>query len=129
MAAETPAASKGLLGSLAAFATTLVDIAHTRLELLSTDLEEDRERLFSLVALYLTAMFFFAVGLVLVAIFLVVAFWETHRLIALGSLAGFFLLLGVLAGGFALRMAKTKPKLFSASLLELFKDRQTLDPD
>lgn len=121
--------SKGLLGSLTAFASTLVDVAHTRLELLSTDLEEDRERLFSLVALYLAAMFFFAVGLVLAAIFLVVAFWETHRLIALGSLAGLFLLAGALAGGFAIRMAKTKPKLFSASLLELLKDKEKLDSD
>lgn len=121
--------SKGLLGSLTAFASTLVDVAHTRLELLSTDLEEDRERLFSLVALYLAAMFFFAVGLVLAAIFLVVAFWETHRLIALGSLAGLFLLAGALAGGFAIRMAKTKPKLFSSSLLELLKDKEKLDSD
>lgn len=121
--------SKGLLGSLAAFASTLVDVAYTRLELLSTDLEEDRERLFSLVALYLAAMFFFAVGLVLAAIFLVVAFWETHRLIALGSLAGLFLLAGALAGGFAIRMAKTKPKLFSSSLLELLKDKEKLDSD
>lgn len=120
---------KGLLSSLAAFASTLVDVVHTRLELLSTDLEEDRERLFSLVVLYLAAMFFFAVGLVLAAIFLVVAFWETHRLIALGSLAGLFLLAGALAGSFAIRMAKTKPKLFSASLLELLRDRQTLNSD
>lgn len=127
MADETPAAGKGLLESLAVFATTLVGIAHTRLELLSTDLEEDRERLFSLVALYLTAMFFFAVGLVLVAIFLVVAFWETHRLIALGSLAGFFLMMGLVASGFAIRKAKTKPRLFSASLLELLKDKDKLD--
>ena len=127
--AEAEAESKGLLGSLTAFAATFVSIAHTRLELLSTELEEDRERLFSLVALYLAAMFFFAIGLVLVAIFLVVAFWETHRLIALGSVAGFFLLAGLLASGFAIRMTKTKPKLFSASLLELLKDKQTLDSD
>ncbi len=129
MVDETPAASKGLLESLAAFATTLVDIAHTRLELLSTDLEEDREHLFSLVTLYVAAMFFLAVGLVLVAIFLVVAFWETHRLIALGSLAVFFLLMGFAAIGFAIHKAKTKPKLLSASLLELFKDKEKLDSD
>ncbi len=121
--------SKGLLGSLAAFASTLVDITYTRLELLSTDLEEDRERLFSLVALYLAAMFFFSVGLVLATIFIVVAFWETHRLVALGSLTMLFLLAGALAGGFAMRMAKTKPKLFAASLLELLKDKEKLDSD
>jgi uncharacterized membrane protein YqjE len=122
-----PEESKGLLKSLAAFATTLVGIAHTRLELLSTDLEEDRERLFSLVALYITAMFCLLVGLVLAIILLVFILWETHRLLALCSISGFFLLIGSVIWGFARHKTKTKPKLFSASLLELLKDKQTLD--
>jgi uncharacterized membrane protein YqjE len=121
------AESKGLLESLAAFASTLVGIAHTRLELLSNDLEEDRERLFSIVALYLAAMFFLVVGLILAIILIVFVLWETHRLLALSSIAGFFLLLGLATWGFAMRMTKRKPKLFSASLLELLKDRENLD--
>jgi len=121
------AESKGLLESLAAFASTLVGIAHTRLELLSNDLEEDRERLFSIVALYLAAMFCLVVGLVLAIILIVFVLWETHRLLALSSIAGFFLLMGLATWSFAMRMTKRKPKLFSASLLELLKDRENLD--
>jgi uncharacterized membrane protein YqjE len=49
-------------------------------------------------------------------------------LLVLGSLAGFFLVAGLVACGFALRKAKTKPRLFTTSLLELFKDSQQLDP-
>lgn len=124
---KTPNSSKGLFESLAALATTLVAVAHTRLELLSTDLEEDRERLMSLVTLSLVALFSLVVGVVLVTITLVVAFWDTYRLLALTSLAGFFLLLGLVTWRLAVHKAKTKPRLFMASLLELLKDHQQLD--
>jgi uncharacterized membrane protein YqjE len=119
--------SKGLLDSLAAFTSTLVGVAHTRLELLSTDLEEDRERLFSIVALYLTAMFFLVVGLVIAIVLIVFMLWEMHRLLALSLVAGFFLLAGSVMWGLAMRKTKSKPKLFSASLLELLKDKDKLD--
>ena len=49
--------SQGLFESIKALTSTLVAIVHTRLELLSTDLEEDRERLMSLVILSLIALF------------------------------------------------------------------------
>jgi uncharacterized membrane protein YqjE len=118
--------SGGLLNSLTVLANSLVSIAHTRLELLSTDLEEDREHLLSLVIMSLAALFSLMIGVVLVAILLVVIFWDSHRLLALGSLAGFFLLVGLATCCFAVRKVKTKPRLFLASLLELFKDSQQL---
>ena len=126
MSDNTSNSSKGLLDSLTVLAGSLVSIAHTRLELLSIDLEEDRIHLLSVVLLSLAALFSLVVGVVLVAILLVVIFWESHRLLALGSLAGFFLVAGLVACGFAVRKAKTKPRLFTASLLELFKDSQQL---
>ena len=126
MSDNTSNGSKGLLDSLTVLAGSLVSIAHTRLELLSIDLEEDRIHLLSVVLLSLAALFSLVVGVVLVAILLVVIFWESHRLLVLGSLAVFFLVTGLVACGFALRKAKTKPRLFTASLLELFKDSQQL---
>jgi uncharacterized membrane protein YqjE len=91
---EDSTRSNGLFHSLTVLASSLVSIVHTRLELLSTDLEEDREHLMSLVILSLVSLFSLMVGFVLVAILLMVVFWESHRLLALGSLAGFFLLVG-----------------------------------
>jgi uncharacterized membrane protein YqjE len=119
--------SKGLLDSLAAFAATLVSIAHTRLELLSNDLEEDRARLSHLITLYLIAAFCLVVGLVLAIILIVFVLWEDHRLLALSLLAGFFICIGLMTCGIALRKGQAKPKLFSASLLELLKDKDKLD--
>jgi uncharacterized membrane protein YqjE len=118
--------SKGLLESLTMLAATLVAIAHTRLDLLSTDLEEERAHLFSLLVSALAALFCLGVGVVLATLLLVVAFWDTHRFLVLGALAVCFLAVGMAAWGFAVHKARTKPRLFSASLSELLKDRQQL---
>lgn len=126
MAEKTPVGNKGLLDSLTVLATTLVAILHTRLELLSTDLEEDREHLLSLLVISLIALFCFGIGLLLATILLVAAFWDTHRLLVLGSLVGFFLAAGIVTSAIVVHKARTKPKLFTTSLLELFKDRQQL---
>lgn len=126
MTEKTPGESKGLLESLTALAATLVAIVHTRLDLLSTDLEEEREHLLSLLVLALTALYCLGVGAVLATILLVAVFWDTHRLLVLGSLAGFFLAVGMAAWMFAMYKMRTKPRVFAASLSELFKDRQQL---
>jgi uncharacterized membrane protein YqjE len=128
MPEKRPGASRGLLDSLTALAATLVAIAHTRLDLLSADLEEEREHFFSLLVLAAAALFCLGVGAVLATILLVVAFWDLHRLLVLGVLAGFFLALGMAAWGIALYKARNKPRLFAASLGELLKDRQQLGP-
>lgn len=126
MTGKTAGESRGLLESLTVLAATLVAIAHTRLELLSSDLEEAREHLFLQQVLVLAALFFLGVGVVLAAILLVAAFWDTHRLLVLGSLAGFFLAAGAAVWLYAMHKARTRPRVFSASLSELFKDRQQL---
>lgn len=126
MSADAPAAGKGLLESLTNFAATLVAVAYTRLDLLSTDLEEERAHVFSLLALGLAALFFIGIGVVLATILLVVAFWDTHRVLVLLLLAGSFLAAGLVAVAVAIHKMRTKPKLFSASLSELYKDRQHL---
>jgi uncharacterized membrane protein YqjE len=126
MAEESHAAPGGLLESLRNLSVTLVGIVQTRLELLSTDVAEERERLTSFMVLTLVAVGCLGIGIVLLAILIVVAFWETNRLLALGGLTGLFLSAGVAVGGYAMHRIKTKPRLFAASLTELAKDRQQL---
>jgi uncharacterized membrane protein YqjE len=126
MSEKTSGGSRGLLESLGTLAATLVAIAHTRLDLLSADMEEDRAHVLSLLVMALAALFCIGVGVVLAAMLLVVVFWDTHRLLALGSLAGFFLAAGTAAAAFVQHKARTKPRLFAASLSELLKDRQQL---
>jgi uncharacterized membrane protein YqjE len=126
--AENPVrTSQGLFHSVAVLATTLVAIAHNRLDLLSADIAEYREHLLSLLLWSLTALFCLAVGILLAIILLVVAFWDTHRLWVLCTLTVIFLGGGMAIFWLALHKAKTMPRLFETSLLELLKDRQRLD--
>jgi len=128
MATDPTEAGGGLFDSLKALLSTLVAITHTRLDLLSTDLEEDRIRLASLLVMFLVALFSFGVGMVLFAMLVVVAFWDSHRLLVLAGLAGFFMASGLMAWGYAQHGLKTKPRLFAASLAEFSKDREQLTP-
>ena len=126
MADEVSGSGKGLFESLKTLTATLVAVGHTRLELLSTELEEERERLVAMLISTLVALFCFGLGAVLTALLIVVAFWETHRLLVVGLLAALFLAAGAAAWSFAMNTARTKPRLFHASLSELAKDRERL---
>jgi uncharacterized membrane protein YqjE len=126
MAEESHAATGGLFDSLKTLTGSLVGIVHTRLELLSTDIAEERAHLTTLLVLGLVALFSLGVGVVLLAILIAVAFWESHRLAALGGLTAFFLIAGAGLVWFAMHKARTRPRLFEASLAELSKDRQQL---
>lgn len=124
---ETKNTGEGLLSSLKSLTVTLVAIVHTRLELLSTDLEEGRERLISLLAMTFIALFCLCFGAVLLSILIVVAFWDTHRLLALSSLTGLFLVSGTILSVQAMHALKTMPRMFASSLAELSKDHQEVD--
>ena len=126
--ADTPnQPAEGLLNSLKNLAVTLIAIIHTRLELLSTDLEEGRERLISLLAMIFVSLFCLCFGAVLLTLLIVVIFWDTHRLLALGTLTGLFIAAGAVLGIMALRALKSMPRMFEASLAELIKDHQEID--
>jgi len=126
MSEEMPGEGRGLFDSLKGLAATLVALAHTRLDLLATDLEEEREQLVSALVMLLVALFCLGVGVVLLAILIAVVFWDSYRLLALAGLTGIFLAGGAAAFGFARHKLRTKPRLFAASLAELAKDRQQL---
>lgn len=126
--AQNPGTSRrgGLFDSLKVLAATLLAIAHTRLELLSTELEEERVRLSSMLVWTLVALFCAGLGVVLATLFVVIALWDTHRLLALGIPAILFLLGAALAWLVVRGKARAKPCLFAASLTELSKDRKEL---
>lgn len=126
MTEESRAATGGLFESLKTLAGSLIGIVHTRLELLSNDIAEERAHFTILLVLGLVAVFCLGVGVVLLVILIAVAFWESHRLAALGGLSGFFLAAGAALAWLALHKERTRPRLFEASLAELAKDRQQI---
>ena len=126
MAEQEGAARGGLLHSIKHLAQTLLGAAQTRLGILATEIEEERVRLEQMLLVALGAVFCLGMGVILSVGFIVVFFWDTHRLAAVGGLAAGFLGAGALLG-FVLRdKAKSRPKLFAATRGELAKDRAAL---
>ena len=120
-------AGAGLMGSIKQLLSTLTSIASTRLELLANELQEERLRLTQMLLLALFALFCFGIGILLLTAFIVVLFWDDHRLAALGTLSALFLALGTLMTMLLRSKAQAKSRLFSASLAELTKDREQLE--
>ena len=116
----------GLLDSIRKLATTLVDTLQTRLGIFAGELEEAKLQLGQLLLLGLVALFCLGLGIILLAIFFVVLFWDSYRLAVLGVMAGFFLGAGVFAFLALRAKAAENTKMFSDTLAELAKDREHL---
>lgn len=119
----------GIVPSLRKLAATLVALLRTRFELLATEIEEERVRLLQLLLWAAGALFFLAVGILLLVILLVAVFWDSsHRISAIVALAGVFLAAGVGMGIGVRNRMHARPRLFSASLDELARDKDQLTP-
>lgn len=119
-------AGSGLMKSVKRLASTLTSIVSTRLELLGNELQEERLRLTQMLLFTLFALFCFGMCLLLLTVFIVVLFWDDHRLAVLGVLSLIFFTLGSLAAVLLRGKMQEKSKLFSVSLAELAKDREQL---
>ena len=119
--------SEGLLESLRNLARTFLAIVQTRIEIFASEIDEERARLARIAVLAAIAALCIALAVVLAVFFLVVLFWDTDRLLAIGVLAGAFAVGGIVAC-LGLRAAiSQRPKFLSATLAELRKDRTKLE--
>ncbi|TAM44191.1 MAG: phage holin family protein [Gammaproteobacteria bacterium] len=118
----------GLLASLQRLLATLIEIVQTRVAIVATEYEEERERIRELVVFGFLALFFVSLGVVLLTLFVVMLLWETHRLYVMGGFALLYLGLGVAAVVFLRRRLKSRPRLFATTLAEFAKDRDQLTP-
>jgi uncharacterized membrane protein YqjE len=126
MAKSEGAAHGGLLHSIKHLAQALLGAAQTRLGILATELEEERMRLEQMLLVALAAAFCLAMGIVLCIALIVLYYWDTHRLAAVGILAAAFLAVGVVLGLILRDKAKTRPKPFAITRGELAKDQAML---
>jgi uncharacterized membrane protein YqjE len=123
---EGTAARGGLLHSIRRLAQSLLGAAQTRLDILATEIEEERVRLEQLLLFVLAAAFCLGMGIVLCVALVVLFYWDTHRLAAVGVLAVAFLAAGVALGLILRDKAKTRSKAFAITRGELAKDRAML---
>jgi uncharacterized membrane protein YqjE len=122
---EAPA-SAGLFSSLRNLLDSALRIGQVRLALLGTELEEQKLRLAQGLVLSALGALLLTVACLLLSAFVVVLFWDTHRLAALAVLT-----LGFAGGGALLlragsRSVRSAGAMFQASLDELARDRAGL---
>jgi uncharacterized membrane protein YqjE len=116
----------GLLARGKAILSVIVRMFQNRLELVATEIQEEYERLWPLLVQTLVCLILLSFGLLFLSIFIIVLFWDTNRLLALGVVAGAYLLTGALWSVHVHGLWKQRSKLFSTTLAELEKDLQSL---
>ncbi len=127
MANSTNIEHVNLLVSAKSLTKTLLAFIYTRLHLLAIDIEEDRLYLLHTIKYGLLALFCMLIGMSMLTVFIVVLFWDSHRLLALGTISGVFWIAGYLFWRYAVVKAKEKSSVFATTLSELLKDCQSLE--
>lgn len=112
--------------SLRALGASFAGLVRTRVELAIVELQEEAERRKGMAALAAVTGVFLALGALLFAIFVIVAFWETHRVAAAGGMTVLYLAIGGLALLRLKRRAAEMPQPFEATLAELKHDVEAL---
>jgi uncharacterized membrane protein YqjE len=121
------AQSLGMFDSIKQLLGTLAGIAQTRIELLGTEVEEQVARLTSMLLWTIVSLFLAFTTAVLVAVAILVAFWDTNRILVAVLLAAGFAVLALISFLRVKAVARGRPPLFQATLEELAKDREHLD--
>lgn len=120
------APASGLFQSLNNFVGTFVSIAHTRLQLLTTELQEEVREVGEILVWSFIALFAAMMALFLGALAVIFVFWETHRVLAALSMTAAFLLIAAIAAVLLRNKLRAKPPMLDATLAELAKDRDQL---
>jgi uncharacterized membrane protein YqjE len=119
------AASGGLLDSLARFGQSLLGAAQTRLHLVADELEEQGALVARMALLWALAGLCLLLAVMLLAVLLVVLFWES-RVLVLSLLLALLVAIGAAALARARSIARSRPRAFSDLLEELSQDSASL---
>jgi len=120
------APARGLFRSLSKLLATLFAIAQTRLELLTTEVQEEIERATALLAWGSVALLSAGIGIFFVGITIILAFWDTHRLAAALAVTGVVVGICVVSLVILSRKIRGRTRLLHATRTELAKDREQL---
>jgi uncharacterized membrane protein YqjE len=124
---DGPPARPSLLDSAKRMLATLIALVHTRLELFTTEIEEEIQRAASVLLWALVALFFGSLFVMMIGFTIIVAFWDDNRLLAASAVTGAYLLGTVVFGLLARSRLRAKARFMAASIEELKRDRESLD--
>jgi uncharacterized membrane protein YqjE len=123
---EEPGPIGGLVKSVANLFASLLALAQTRLELLTTELQAEMHRVAEILVWTLIALLSAGMGLFLAALAIVFVFWDTHRIAAAVGVTVAFFTLAVVAVLVLRAKVRGRPRLLEATLAELNRDREQL---
>lgn len=115
-----------IVESVSRLAGTFIAILHTRLELITVEVEEESLRLFSYLIFALAGMFCLGMTLLLGVLLIVVIYWDTQRLPVLILLMLFFAVSSAAIIIGIRRHYCMKPRMLSHTLQELSRDIEQL---
>ena len=126
-ARSTGTVSQGAASRLLRFAVqllgTIVQAVQTRAELLTTEVEEEFERVGRVLLLGMATLLAGILGALIAGFVVVLVFWDTHRLAAALGVLGVFLVGAALCGLAVRRELHARPRrLLEATLTELARD-------
>jgi uncharacterized membrane protein YqjE len=122
--ADAPAS--GLFRSLSKLLATLFAILQTRLELLTTEVQEEIGRATALLIWGSVALLSAGIGIFFVGITIILAFWDTHRVAAALVVTGVVVGICVVSLIVVSRKVRGGGRLLHATRTELAKDREQL---
>ncbi len=123
---ENAGLTGGLFKSVNSFAATLLALAHTRLQLLTTELQEEVQRTAHLLVWAIVALFAGMLALFLGALTIIFVFWDTHRVLAALVMTAVLIGIAVIAALVLRAKLRAKPPLLEDTLAELAKDRDRI---
>src|SRR5262245_39431991 len=126
-AEDLPPPATGFVASFRRMIATLVAIVHTRLELFTTEIEEEIQRAASIRPCALLALFCGRSFVLMLAVTVLVVFWDDHRILAASLISATFLLLTLIFALLARAQWRKKGRFMEASLAELKRDKEGLE--
>jgi uncharacterized membrane protein YqjE len=119
-------ANSGLFGSLRSALANFLELAHTRLELLSVEMEARLLNSRHVMLWSAVALFSAALAMLMLTLTLLIVFWDTHRLLAAGIITAFFAVLAFAAFLVVRHRVRSRPRLLAATIQELKRDAAAL---
>jgi uncharacterized membrane protein YqjE len=119
-------ASGGILDSLRRVLSTVVELLYTRAELFATEVEEEFHRAAGLLLWVIIAVVAGGFTVMMLSLAIVIAFWDTHRLLAACLVTTLFGVILATALVTLRSRLRSRPPLLAETLAELRRDREAL---
>jgi uncharacterized membrane protein YqjE len=123
---STAGPASQLLRSAVQLFGTVVEAAQTRAELLTTEVEEEIQRVARLLLLGFAALLAGILGALIAGFVVVILFWDTHRVAAALTVLAVFVLAAAICGWAVWRELRARPRLLEATRAELARDVERL---